>query len=230
MDQLRDYDDDYLRCRDYHTNVPAEDGFHRFEKEGKFYFAFIDHGVVVLRSEGYAVDKSRENGIESVKKNMDDDDNYSVINLPGGQFALSLKAQNAKEIARSCAEDSEEGAKSYLPSARKEFAAEFLRLASIEAGTVGQEDIAFAGNPFDAPAAEISVNKSAKSSSKDDDDYMRCREYQEKADVIDADSNGIIKFQHENTNKFYFAWVDANRKVILRSEGYPATGSRDNGA
>jgi outer membrane protein OmpA-like peptidoglycan-associated protein/uncharacterized protein YegP (UPF0339 family) len=223
MSQLREYDDDYLRCRDYHTSTPDDDGFYRFEQEGKFYFAFIDHGIVVLRSEGYQSEKSRDNGIESVKKNMEDEENYKVIELPGGQYALSLLAQNGKEIGRSCAEDSADAVLSYLPSKRKEFAAEFLRLASVEAGSLPREDVAFDGNTHSSASSDKSKSQS------DADDYMICREYQEQADVLTPDADGMIKFQHENNGEYYFAWVGKDGKVILRSEGYPTVSARDNG-
>jgi uncharacterized protein YegP (UPF0339 family)/outer membrane protein OmpA-like peptidoglycan-associated protein len=211
--EIQRRDDDYLPCDAYHHSITDEHGFHRFESEGKYYFSFIDHGIVALRSEGYSSEAGRENGIASVKKNMDNEDMYATKMLPNGKWVLSLKAGNHQEIARSCPEDSEEEAKSYLPSQRALFAAEFLRLASIEAGTVPQDGFAFA----------------TKSAANEADDYMICREYEEKYDAANIEEGGFIRFQHENTGKYYFAWVTADGQIVLRSEGYPTTGARDNG-
>ncbi|HQV66081.1 MAG TPA: YegP family protein, partial [Saprospiraceae bacterium] len=127
--------DDYLPCSAYQGSVTDENGFHRFEEAGEFYFSVIDHGIVVLRSEGYASESGRENGIASVLKNIQDEDKYGTKQLEDGSWVLVLKAGNHQEIARSCPEETEEEAKSYLPSSRAAFAAEFLRLASVEAGS-----------------------------------------------------------------------------------------------
>ncbi len=211
--EVQHRDDDYLPCQHYQGDKRDENGFYRFEENGKFYFSFIDHGIVALRSEGYSNESGRENGIASVMKNMSNEDMYSTKLLPDGRWILSLKAGNHQEIARSCPEDSEEEAKSYLPSQRALFAAEFLRLASIEAGTVPQDGIAFADDNKDNEA----------------DDYMICREYEEHYNAAKVEEGGFIRFQHENTGKYYFAWVDETGDIILRSEGYPTTAARDNG-
>jgi len=212
-DSIKKVGDDYLPCEAYQGNLIDEQGFYRFESEGEFYFSFIDHGIVVLRSEGYASEAGRENGIASVLKNINDEEKYSTKQLEDGSWVLILKAGNHQEIARSCPEETEEEAKSYLPSSRAAFAAEFLRLASVEAGSVKVPGFAFA----------------TESDNSEDDDYMICREYEEKVQTSTIDEDGFIKFQHENTGKYYFAWVATDGKIILRSEGYPTTGARDNG-
>jgi outer membrane protein OmpA-like peptidoglycan-associated protein/uncharacterized protein YegP (UPF0339 family) len=215
-DPIQHRDDDYLKCDQYQSVNSHQQGFNRFEQEGKFYFSFIDHGIVVLRSEGYSSEAGRENGISSVQKNMDNDEMYSAKMLPDGLWVLSLKAGNHQEIARSCPEQSEEEVMSYLPSQRAAFAAEFFRLASIEAGHVPQEGVAFA-------------NDSDETSSKESDDYMICREYEEKFTPEALEDGNFIRFKHENTGSFYFAWTTDSGDIIMRSEAYPTTGARDNG-
>ncbi|MBK9564880.1 MAG: DUF1508 domain-containing protein [Saprospiraceae bacterium] len=215
-DPIQHRDDDYLKCDQYRSTNFHEQGFNRFEQEGKFYFSFIDHGLVVLRSEGYSSEAGRENGISSVQKNMDNDEMYSAKMLPDGRWILSLKAGNHQEIARSCPEQSEEEVMSYLPSQRAAFAAEFFRLASIEAGSVPQEGVAFANDGDDA-------------SSKESDDYMICREYEEKFSTDALEDGNFIRFKHENTGNFYFAWVTNSGDIIMRSEAYPTAGGRDSG-
>ncbi|MFM2393926.1 MAG: hypothetical protein RLZZ546_1908 [Bacteroidota bacterium] len=52
-----------------------------------------------------------------------------------------------------------------------------------------------------------------------DDDYLICREYQERISQRSAEYPDFITFQHPNGNH-YFAWV-AGDDIILRSEAYP---------
>jgi outer membrane protein OmpA-like peptidoglycan-associated protein len=51
------------------------------------------------------------------------------------------------------------------------------------------------------------------------DDYLICREYQERIGNKSTEFPGFITFQHENGNH-YFAWVNGDQ-IILRSEAYP---------
>ncbi len=205
-------EDDYLKCELY-SGIPDDSGFYKFENEGKFYFSFIENSKVILRSEGYGSESGRDNGIASVSKNMILEEQYVTKQLSDGHWVLSLKAANHQEIARSCGCASEAEAKAYLPSERKKHSDELLRLASVST----------------AAAAHAAGDKESTSSVNEEDDYMICREYEEKYEAGKADSNGMISFQHENTGKFYFAWVNAKGDVILRSEGYPTAGARDNG-
>jgi outer membrane protein OmpA-like peptidoglycan-associated protein/uncharacterized protein YegP (UPF0339 family) len=193
--------DNYLECADYKGN-PDENGFNRFSKEDHFYFSFVDDGAVVLCSEGYLSESARDNGIESVKKNMELEERYAVLDLGEGKWALSLKAGNNKEIARSCEVNSADAAKAFLPSERAK--AKAAKLAAMAAS---------------ATVAKVS---------NEEDEYLICREYEEKynkANVVD----GIIGFKHENTGQYYFAWYNENGHVILRSEAYPNETARDNG-
>lgn len=59
------------------------------------------------------------------------------------------------------------------------------------------------------------------------DDYLPCKSYL----GHDADSKnpGFCTFKDEKTSKFYFALLDSNGAVLLRSEGYKDTKSRKNG-
>jgi outer membrane protein OmpA-like peptidoglycan-associated protein/uncharacterized protein YegP (UPF0339 family) len=204
-------DDDYLSCSSYQSYNPDTSGIHRFENEGKFYFSFIENARVILRSEGYSTETGRENGVASVLKNMVNEDQYVTKQLPDGRWVLSLKALNHQEIARSCPFASEDEVKRFLPSMRKKYSDEMLGLASVTAGSVAQKGVAFAGD------------------GDEEDDYMICREYEEKYSASAADADGFVSFQHENTGKFYFAWYDKNGQVKLRSEGYPTAAARDNG-
>jgi uncharacterized protein YegP (UPF0339 family)/outer membrane protein OmpA-like peptidoglycan-associated protein len=209
-DLIQQRDDDYLKCSDYFSTSPDDSGIHRFDKEGKYYFSFIENARVILRSEAYSSESGRENGIASVLKNMANEDQYVTKQTQDGKWVLSLKAANHQEIARSCPQESEDAAKAFLPSARINYNNEIHALANIEAGKVAQAGFAFAG-----------INE--------EDDYLVCGEYEEKLPTHTADEHGIVSFTHENTGKHYFAWVDKDGKILMRGEGYPTTAARDNG-
>jgi outer membrane protein OmpA-like peptidoglycan-associated protein/uncharacterized protein YegP (UPF0339 family) len=191
--------DNYLDCEGYKGKTD-DTGFNRFTIEPYFYFSFMEDGKVILCSEGYLSESSRDNGIESVKKNMDNEDLYKSVETGNGKWALSLKAANHKEIARSCEVESEAATKQFLPSERAK-----ARAARMVA----------------APAA-------SETNSSNDDDYLICREYEEKFDKEKL-QDGIIGFQHEKTGQYYFAWYNNDGGVILRSEAYPTPSARDNG-
>jgi uncharacterized protein YegP (UPF0339 family)/outer membrane protein OmpA-like peptidoglycan-associated protein len=112
-------EDNYLPSERYEKHSPEPDNFARFEEKGEYYFGYFRDGKVFLRSEGYSTETARQNGIESVRTNMWDDNNFSVAELPGGRWVLHLHAQNKKEIARSRAYASEKEARAQLPSAIK---------------------------------------------------------------------------------------------------------------
>ena len=90
--------DDYLDC-DAYTGAA---GFHTFEKDGKFYFAYNgSDGKTILRSQGYLSAAARDNGIESVKKNGPIEKRWTS-GQDNGAWYYALKAGNHQEIARSC--------------------------------------------------------------------------------------------------------------------------------
>ena len=89
--------DEYLPCASY----AGADGFHRFSTEGEEYFAFNLNGRTFLRSEGYSSVSGRDNGINSVIKNAQNDDRWKTDSDDEGHYYF-LKAGNSQEIARSC--------------------------------------------------------------------------------------------------------------------------------
>jgi uncharacterized protein YegP (UPF0339 family) len=59
------------------------------------------------------------------------------------------------------------------------------------------------------------------------EDYLPCEAYANKPAA--ADYEGFTQFQDETTGLHYFAMVDKNGHVVLKSEGYKTPASRDNG-
>jgi|GEM_PF-1588524 len=112
-------EDDYMACSDYENRGQADDnGILKFYNEANhhYYFALVDSdGKILLKSEGYPRDNSRDNGAESVLKNRKNQDFYSAKS-ENEKFYVSLRASNYKEIARSCDADTEAAALALIPS------------------------------------------------------------------------------------------------------------------
>lgn len=64
------------------------------------------------------------------------------------------------------------------------------------------------------------------SSDREIDDYLPCEAYK---GHDDSPADGIRTFHSEKDNQYYFSVVNSDGDVILRSEGYPTKGARDNG-
>jgi uncharacterized protein YegP (UPF0339 family) len=108
--------EDYLPCEAYvgHAHSEAHEGFDVFSDGGSYYFALTStSGKVLLRSEAYTTEAARNNGIESVLRNIDISARYSVIEENGSWYVV-LKAGNNQEIARSCACKSEADARGLI--------------------------------------------------------------------------------------------------------------------
>jgi outer membrane protein OmpA-like peptidoglycan-associated protein/uncharacterized protein YegP (UPF0339 family) len=58
------------------------------------------------------------------------------------------------------------------------------------------------------------------------EDYLHCPEYENKDSHSEA---GFTAFQQADSGLFFFAMLDADGKVLLKSEGYPQVAARENG-
>ncbi|MBK8620206.1 MAG: DUF1508 domain-containing protein [Saprospiraceae bacterium] len=214
MSEVLQTNDDYLACHHYDISLADESGISRFEKEGKYYFCYSEHGSIVLRSEGYSSENNRENGIAAVLKHLSNESLYAKVKQPDGRWVLTLKAANHHEIARSCPYQTLEEILVLLPSAREKYQ-ENIALANIEAGKVHQKNVAFTDDEDQKEQVE--------------DDYMICREYEEQINSKHPDYADFISFKHEHTGKYYFALLNKKGEIIIRSEAYPTSSARDNG-
>ena len=69
---------------------------------GEFQFNLkAGNGQTILTSEGYSTKASCENGIESVKRNAQDDGRYELKTSSNGKFYFTLKASNGQVIGMS---------------------------------------------------------------------------------------------------------------------------------
>lgn len=77
---------------------------------GEFQFNLkAGNGQVILSSEGYTARGGCENGIESVKKNAQDEANFEKKTAANGKFHFNLKAGNGQIIGSSQMYESEQG-------------------------------------------------------------------------------------------------------------------------
>lgn len=71
-------------------------------KNGEFQFNLkAGNGQTILASEGYTTKSACENGIESVRKNSQDDTKYDKLTAKSGQLYFNLKAVNGQIIGNS---------------------------------------------------------------------------------------------------------------------------------
>jgi uncharacterized protein YegP (UPF0339 family) len=71
-------------------------------KDGQEYFRLkAGNGETILSSEGYKSRSSCANGIESVRKNSQDENRFEVKTAKDGREYFILKAGNGQEIGRS---------------------------------------------------------------------------------------------------------------------------------
>ena len=66
-----------------------------------FSFIFVDGDKTIVKSENYAQKASAKNGIESVKKNSQEDGRYELKESTNGKFYFNLKASNGQIVGTS---------------------------------------------------------------------------------------------------------------------------------
>jgi uncharacterized protein YegP (UPF0339 family) len=86
-------------------------------KDGQDYFVLkAGNGEAILQSERYKSMKSCQNGIESVRKNSQDEGRFEVRNAKDGREYWVLKAGNGQEIGRSQMYKSSSGCRNGMKS------------------------------------------------------------------------------------------------------------------
>lgn len=79
-------------------------------KNGEFQFNLkAGNGQTILSGESYTTKAACENGIESVKKNAQDDSKFDRKTATNGKFYFNLKATNGQIIGTSEMYESESG-------------------------------------------------------------------------------------------------------------------------
>ncbi len=86
-------------------------------KDGQDYFVLkAGNGETILQSEGYKTRKSCANGIESVRKNSQNEDRFERRTAKNGRHFFVLKAANGQEIGRSQMYKSDSGCRNGMKS------------------------------------------------------------------------------------------------------------------
>ncbi len=76
--------------------------------DNQYYFNFKNaDGKILLTSEGYTTVAARDNGIESVKKNLSNNDRYEHLLSSNGKYYFNIKASNGQVVAKSAMFDNE---------------------------------------------------------------------------------------------------------------------------
>lgn len=71
-------------------------------KNGEFQFSLkAGNGQEILGSEGYTTKAACMNGVESVKKNLQDEKRFDRLEAKNGKFYFNLKATNGQIIGTS---------------------------------------------------------------------------------------------------------------------------------
>ena len=203
--------DDYLPCSFYSGKTYTDDGIYSFEKDGKFYFSFMDNERVILRSEAYTSEAGRNNGIVSILKNKENESQYKVLKQEDDTWVIVLEALNRQEIARSCTFLTEGEARELLPGSRAKAREALLQIKS--------------SPKIEEPAIVAAAFTGAIHKNMDkEDDYLLCNEYKGHP-VLDEIYN-VALFTDKN-GQYYFAFYNEDGSVKLRSEGFGNTNDRD---
>ncbi len=73
----------------------------RESADGQHYFTLTEAGKTLLKSELYKQKSSCLNGIESVKKNAQEEKNYEKLSSQNGKFYFNIKASNGQVVGTS---------------------------------------------------------------------------------------------------------------------------------
>lgn len=88
-------------------------------KNGEFQFNLkAANGQVILSSEGYSSKAGCQNGIESVRKNSQDDSKFERLTAKDGSFYFNLKATNGQVIGSSQMYESDNGMEKGIESVK----------------------------------------------------------------------------------------------------------------
>jgi uncharacterized protein YegP (UPF0339 family) len=89
-------------------------------KNGEFQFNLkAGNGEIILGSEGYKTKASCLNGVESVKRNSQEEKRFEIKEAKNGKFHFNLKATNGQVIGTSEMYASEAGCKNGVASVMK---------------------------------------------------------------------------------------------------------------
>jgi uncharacterized protein YegP (UPF0339 family) len=210
----------------------GEIGFESYKNmDTKFHYFHLNNidAKALLYSQGYTSAKAKDNGILSTIKSLAFPDRI-VRKSENGAYFFVVKAGNKQEVARSRNFSSESEMENEITWIGENIeacaAAVGIDFASLETQS---SKIQTFNIHIDRNVEINTTNTMAQDPQNDlrqEDDYLACYDYANRTEATEF--AGIFKFSHSN-GKHYFAWLDADGSVIMRSEGYPSESGRDNG-
>lgn len=220
-------EDDYMVCSAYENRPDAGiDGYANMAKftadNAKHYFVwYADNGDVLMRSEGYPTTGARDNGMASVAKNRDIHARYATEEVRGLHYVI-LKAGNHQEIARSCPYKSLAALYAAFPDLNPDKGSSIAAAALVAPAAASLIDMPEA--EAEKPQFSASVEEIIAQAVDVEDDYLVCKAY---VGHTESPRKGFYTFKNEKTGKYYFAVIDSDGDVSLRSEGHLTAAERD---
>lgn len=242
--------DEYLDPSEYLKHAADDSGFSTFELDGSFYFSKQDGDRVVFMSQGYTSEAGRNNGVESVKKNMALDERYQLQQYED-KWYISLKAGNRQEIAVSPLYNDKASALALMPGGASAGASSSASAGGSVAGSgaasgagSGTASSGISGAPIAAAAGagaalvgflgKMDIGESSSSITKvdstktkyhGDDRYLSMSKYNDNLANKSTVDGDFIQFSEGG--KFYFGLLDSDGKMAMRSDGYGSAADRD---
>lgn len=206
--QGRGMDDDYKPLSFYQDNGgDTRDGFDTFEQSGEHFFSYRVGGVILLISEAYTSARSRDNGTDSVTRNLPVPERYQRRTHPNGNHYFNLLAGNRQEIATSV----------WFRTAGEVENAIRILLAGGRGGTVTTEVVAANRSANIAIAAAAATNEPPKKKKK----RKKRTAPKPKAEKVYL-TNGNYRFNdltyqvfRSGNGKHYFTFKNKEGKTIL---------------
>jgi uncharacterized protein YegP (UPF0339 family) len=180
-------------------------GFEKFTDGDKHYFALIVDGNVAMISQAYTSIAGRDNGVESVKKNMKNEKRFR-FSQNAGKHGFGLFAGNGQEIAIS---------PGYKSKADAEYAVGRMM------GKVKAKSAKASAAKKVAPQKKTRKKAATKKDGRVEN-YHPLAFYKEQGTV----KNGFASFSKDGAH--YFTYCEGG-KIVLISESYTSKAGRDNG-
>ena len=205
-------DDEYKPVKFYQdASKGRKRGFTSFSDGDTHYFALVVDGDVAMISQAYTSVAGRDNGIESVKKNMKLEKRYR-FSENAGRNGFGLFAGNGQEIAIS---------PGYKTRADAEYAAGRM-MGKVKAKRKAKPAAASASTKAAAkPAKARAVKAAAPRRANTEDDYRKVAFYE-----ANSVANGFNSF--DDDGEYFFGYYEKS-KLVWRSESYPTSAARDVG-
>ena len=196
--------DDYKPLAYYESRISGKDnGFESFAADGEYYFTYNSGGKVILISEGYSSESSRDNGISSVTKNIGAKGRVKKEVHKNGKHYFRVVAGNHQEIATSRWYDNE--------GEMDKMIATLQSGGSGTAQNLSAAAPAATGSKAETPKKEAAAPKKEKKAKKPAAE----RKYLRQGVSYPCSEIVFDTFQSGGNEKYYFVFRTKDDKAIL---------------